>query len=133
MGDQTHDPSMHDEPTAAEASAARPPWGRRIERTEYSRLVGVVGQVQTSHAGNVILRVGHEVDEGQRGGGHGWEQTEHVTLTPDEALGLIRAMVRALGPSGRASVARALLEDPPDIYAATPGGIPISWPNDVAD
>lgn len=123
MGDSASDPSMHDSPTTAERAghqnADRPPWGSRIERTEYSRTVGVVGQVQTSIAGNVILRVGHEVDEGQRGGGaHGWAQTEHVALTPPEALGLIRAMVRALGPGGRRVVASALLSDPPDVRTA---------------
>lgn len=123
MGDQTHDPSMHDQPTTAERAghrdANRPPWGGRIERTEYSRLVGVVGQVQTSGAGNVILRVGHEVEDGQRGGGdHGWTQTEHVALMPDEALGLVRAIVRALGPDGRRTVASALLQDPPDLRTA---------------
>lgn len=54
-------------------------------RTEYDRQTGrarsVIGEVDTSSAGNVILRVGREA-------GDGWQQTEHVVLTPDEALAL---------------------------------------------
>jgi hypothetical protein len=39
----------------------------------------VIGPVESSQAGNIILRVGREQS-------HGWSQREHVVLTPREAF-----------------------------------------------
>jgi len=46
---------------------------------------GVIASPEFSEKGNVILRVGRE-------NAHGWEQTEHVVLTPREAIELIGAI-----------------------------------------
>jgi len=50
----------------------------------------VVGEIETSMAGNVILRIGRENDIG-------WSQTEHVVLAPEEAQALASELLRASG------------------------------------
>ena len=43
--------------------------------------ISIIGEVTNSFAGNIILRIGHT-------NRHGWQQTEHVVLTPEEAKSL---------------------------------------------
>lgn len=68
--------------------------------TEYQKQHGqmpsVIGRVDTSPNGNVILEVGKMVDSDAGG----WSKTEHVVLTKDEALGLINDISRAIGVYG---------------------------------
>lgn len=47
-------------------------------------------KIETTVAGNAILRVGRENENGQ-----GWRQTEHVVLPIDEALSLASALLTA--------------------------------------
>lgn len=58
----------------------------------------VIGEVSTSHAGNIVLRVGREHNRPVYGMDEpgGWEQTEHVVLTRDEAESLRAALATAL-------------------------------------
>lgn len=58
----------------------------------------VVGSLGNAPYGNVILRVGHETEDG-------WEQTEHVVLTPEEAFAFARD-VRAHAMGGAEMAAR---------------------------
>lgn len=53
----------------------------------------VIGEVDVSLAGNVVLRVGREHSAG-------WEQTEHVALTPGEARDVAYEMLRKLDTNG---------------------------------
>lgn len=50
----------------------------------------VIGRLETSLAGNLILRVGRQNEPGLAGP---WHQTEHVVLAPDEALRFAVAVV----------------------------------------
>lgn len=62
-------------------------YGTQTERSPFGNR-GVIGDVDLSPYGNVILRVGHANDgHGTTGDdGSSWEQTEHVVLDPTEAL-----------------------------------------------
>lgn len=44
--------------------------------------VDVIGEIDTSHAGNVTLRIGRTLGKER---GSGWRQIGYVVLTPDEA------------------------------------------------
>lgn len=39
----------------------------------------IIGAIETSAAGNLIIRIGHTSAVDER-----WEQVAHITLTPDE-------------------------------------------------
>lgn len=54
------------------------------------RPASVVGRIETSIAGNLILRVGQTVETG------GWTQTEHVVMTAAEALAFADAIRAAI-------------------------------------
>jgi hypothetical protein len=66
--------------------------GTDVPRSEYKPLADVIGEVERSAFGNVVLRIGQEVQPR-----NGWHQTAHVVLTPAEAGELINAIERALG------------------------------------
>ncbi len=55
------------------------------------RTVGVIGKVERSHSGNVILRAGELLKS--NGVPMGWTQTLHIVLEPDEAETLV-ALIR---------------------------------------
>jgi hypothetical protein len=52
----------------------------------------VIGTLDTSPAGNLILAVGHTIDED----GH-WEKTEHVVMARDEAMQFVGHVLAILG------------------------------------
>jgi hypothetical protein len=52
------------------------------------RKVGVIGRVERSHSGNVILRAG-DLLKGHGGFPKGWTQTLHIVLDPGEVLDLM--------------------------------------------
>jgi hypothetical protein len=67
-------------------------YGNRIERSDYNPFRSVISDsLETSAAGNVILRVGRE-HESLNGS---WHQTEHVVLTRPEAVSLATALLMA--------------------------------------
>jgi hypothetical protein len=53
----------------------------------------VIGKVEVSSAGNIILRAGVTNEGGLR---TGWHQTLHIVLTPDEARETVREINRNL-------------------------------------
>lgn len=63
-------------------------YGRDGERTQYEKDYrihrSVIGGVETSQTGNIVLRVGRENYPGGP-----WTATEHVVLTPAEARALM--------------------------------------------
>lgn len=65
--------------------------GLKIEPSKYTPQRSVIGGVEASVSGNIVLRVGRENREG------GWRKTEHVVLTPTEAEDLINQLDELLG------------------------------------
>jgi len=65
-------------------------YGHTRSPSQWTPEPSVIGEIETSAAGNVILRVGklHSI---------GWTQTEHVVLTPDEARALAAEVLAQLG------------------------------------
>lgn len=55
---------------------------QEINAKESRRDLSVIGGIERSGAGNLILRIGRNR---WPYAGQGWEQTEHVVLTPEEA------------------------------------------------
>jgi hypothetical protein len=70
--------------------------GLQIPASEWYPERSVIGKMERSGTGNVILRVGRVNDGDGNPEVRGWHQTEHVVLTPDEALDLIARLARAL-------------------------------------
>lgn len=68
-------------------------YGATVEAWE-GRKRSVVGQVTTSPSGNVVLRIGQEERSLRQSY---WEQTEHVVLTPTEAIALAREILTLAG------------------------------------
>lgn len=54
-------------------------FGNTISTSVYVPERSVIGPVETSPCGNIVLRVGRE-------NGQGWQQSEHVVMTTDEAI-----------------------------------------------
>ena len=67
-------------------------YGTKVTRSEYRPVADVIGQIERSDVGNVVIRVGQEVSPH-----NGWHQTAYVVLTPAEAGLLINEIERALG------------------------------------
>lgn len=70
-------------------------YGQRVPHSSWTPQRSVIGTVETSSYGNVVLRVGRE--NGRGGEATGWHQTEHVTLRPDEARDFAREVLVASG------------------------------------
>jgi hypothetical protein len=68
--------------------------GNSIVPSIYKPLRDLVGNIDVSAAGNVVLRIGREIDEDGR-----WEQIAHVVLSPHEARCLRNALGAAIGES----------------------------------
>lgn len=67
--------------------------GREVKSyLDYAK--SVIGSVERSIAGNVIIRVGAEAKENLPA--EGWHQTEHIVLTPSEATELILAVAEQI-------------------------------------
>lgn len=64
-------------------------YGAQIDALATPR--SVIGEVTTSMAGNLVLRIGHENQS------PGWHQTEHVVLTPTEARELASEILNLVG------------------------------------
>lgn len=70
-------------------------YGDEVDGVGVTGRTGVIGEVDKSASGNLILRAGHTL------GDAGWEQTEHIVLTPAEGLLLVLEITSALwGPDG---------------------------------
>lgn len=64
-------------------------FGLSLPASHYTPLRSVIGRVERSGSGNVVLRVGRENEDRL-----GWHQTEHVLLSADEAYELADAIRR---------------------------------------
>lgn len=79
----------------------RTTYGLEIEPSHYNPRRSVVATPETAPAGNLVLRVGRELDRTQPGnesiqGAGAWEQTEHVVMEPDEGRGFAWAILDVL-------------------------------------
>ena len=64
-------------------------YGNSISRSAHvAPAPSVIGEVETSIKGNVILRVGRLADDRSH-----WSQTEHVVMTPDETIAFVCDLV----------------------------------------
>lgn len=64
-------------------------YGNKIAVSEYHPRRSVIGALDTTSSGNVVLRIGGQwTDNPERG----WQQTEHVVLKPMEVSDLIREL-----------------------------------------
>jgi hypothetical protein len=80
-------------------------YGNQIAVSEFHPLRSLIGQIERSQSGNVILRIGREwTDDDERG----WEQTEHVVLVPLEVTRLMHELAEYL-PSKPKPDAEAVL------------------------
>lgn len=61
----------------------------------------IIGEIESTAAGNVAIRVGQENAPGVGT----WHQTEHVVLTPAETLAVIAELMAALKPKAGGSIA----------------------------
>ena len=74
-------------------------YGQQVKRSVYGPPRGVIGAIETSGKGNVLLRVGRQHDAPHvsvQDTPHGWSQTEHVVLTRREATELVMDIMAAL-------------------------------------
>lgn len=70
-------------------------YGVQVQRSKWRRRRDVIGAVEQSAAGNVIVRGGTELGFD----GAGWAQTFYVVLEPREALQLAAAIMAAIDPA----------------------------------
>lgn len=71
-------------------------YGNKITPSEFHPNLSLIGKIEQSMSGNVILRIGRMwSDDPQRG----WQQTEHVVLKQMEVVDLVRELSSFL-PSG---------------------------------
>lgn len=69
-------------------------YGHRVVGSEWRPNRSVVGRIEATHSGNLVLAVGREVEvNGQKG----WLQTEHLVIAPDEAREFIAEIQSVLG------------------------------------
>lgn len=59
-------------------------YGNKIEASQWTPPHSVIGEVESTAAGNVVLRVGSQTRDG-----NGWVQTTRITLTEREVIDLI--------------------------------------------
>lgn len=69
-------------------------FGLVLDASEFRPLRDLLAAPETSHAGNVILRVGREFAPGDGG----WERVAHVVLEPREAIALATAILDQVSP-----------------------------------
>lgn len=80
----------------------RAAYGLEIEPSQYSPRRSVVAKPETAPVGNLVLRVGRELDRVRLGDGESipgagaWEQTEHVVMKPHEGRGFAWAILDLL-------------------------------------
>jgi hypothetical protein len=99
-------------------------YGNRIGASEWHPEVSVIGAVDRSMSGNVVLRIGRLwTDDPERG----WQQTEHVVLQRLEATELVREIIEVVDPPESPDVKlvlrlkRDLARELLDRIAASPG------------
>lgn len=66
------------------------------KRLDSPRPRSLIGEVERTLTGNIVLRVGRENEV--RGQDYGWHQTEHVVLTQEEARELRDALSEHIVP-----------------------------------
>jgi len=70
-------------------------FGNRLAASEFHPEVSVIGEIEKSISGNIVLRVGRIwTDDPERG----WQQTEHVVLVPNEVPVFLRNVVEVMDP-----------------------------------
>jgi hypothetical protein len=71
-------------------------YGNKIGPSEWHPEVSVIGEIDRSQSGNVVLRIGRIwTDNPERG----WQQTEHVVLTRNEVSRFLREVVEVMEPT----------------------------------
>ena len=68
-------------------------YGNRIPASEYHPRRSVIGAIDTTTSGNVVLRIGAMFTNDPE---RGWQQTEHVVLQTSEIGELIRDLVEVM-------------------------------------
>jgi hypothetical protein len=66
-------------------------WGNRVEKTRSTPFRSVIGEIDRTPSGRVILRIGREHESG-------WEQTEHVVMLRNETADFVRQVTDVLNP-----------------------------------
>lgn len=59
------------------------PLGKEVPASQYKPLRDLIGGLERSQTGNLIIRAGTELEEG------GWERNLHIVLNEDEVRDLI--------------------------------------------
>lgn len=105
----THD-ALHVERVAVVDARTFGPTAVESESSIYGTAVGprygdaprsIIGEVESTPAGNVAIRVGQENEPG----GDSWHQTEHIVLTPAETLAVIAELMAAIKPKAGGTIA----------------------------
>lgn len=107
-------------------------FGTEIPTSVYCPKRSVIGEVSNAPGGNVVLRVGREVEGNPP---VGWETTEHVVLTPIEAVRFVAEVVaRAdeglkmqLGLRGHLATIRDSEASPEEVGAAVDALAPLAF------
>lgn len=109
-----------------EAESKRTVYGTQIEPSQWNQLRSVVGEVANAPAGNVVLRVGSEVEPGG-----GWRQSEHVVMKPREALLFAMEVLARSADGADIQTTRELNQSGPDnpirFRVARPDGAVLVW------
>jgi hypothetical protein len=66
-------------------------YGLEVERSEYHPRRDLIGGIDRTPSGNIVLRVGRELGTGQ-----GWESTGHIVMTTPEVGAFIESLRSAL-------------------------------------
>jgi hypothetical protein len=83
-------------------------YGNKIAVSEYHPERSVIGAIERTGNGNVVLRIGRIwTNDPDRG----WQQTEHVVLKPGEIPELLREVVDATDPPHRETLTLKLDRD----------------------
>jgi len=70
-------------------------YGNKLAKSEWFPRRSVIGSVESTASGNVVLRVGQVwQDDPDR-----WSQTEHVVLTRNEVAQFLREVVEVMEPT----------------------------------
>lgn len=76
-------------------------YGTKIEPSEFTPRRTIVGGIETTASGNVVVRVGRENIDSD-----GWSKVGHIVLTRDEAIEFANEVLRAAGGSPTIEIPR---------------------------
>jgi len=80
-------------------------YGLKIESGPYRRRRDLIGYLDTSPAGNIIIATGEELRTG------GWRKTGHIVLTRSEARELAIELLERVGDAGETTLQRESRHD----------------------